>query len=435
MVCKMLILKISLLVIILQINLFAQWFLQQSSTNVELNGVWFADSLNGWACGDSGIILNTTNGGQEWERQNSNVNVKLEDVFFWDAQKGWIVGDSGTIIHTIDGGISWNEQQTNETSLLHHIQFVSPLTGFASGEQSAALETFDGGLNWQPFSEDTGAVSVILYWIQQGLGTIAACDSLYGFHFCTVDGLNWFPVGRVLCPLDICGLRTDIPIHPRNYYWDVGIDGSAYWISIIEDLGVVEFILYGETQDTLDLNAVTLERGVEPLKLWAVGQSGWIINSVDSGLTWQTIQSGITADLYEVFFPMKNRGWAVGDSGVILRYDHPTSVNNSIPNVLPTIIQLSDAYPNPFNPSTKIKYTIPNPPVSSPLVKGRTEEGFVTLKVYDVLGNEIATLVNEEKPAGTYELTWNAVNLPSGVYFYQLKAGDFVETKKMVFLK
>ena len=86
------------------------------------------------------------------------------------------------------------------------------------------------------------------------------------------------------------------------------------------------------------------------------------------------------------------------------------------------------AYPNPFNPSTKIKYQI-------------SELSFVTIKVYDVLGNEIATLINEEKPVGTYEITWYADNLPSGIYFYRLqvyapgRAGNFVETKKMVLMK
>ena len=89
---------------------------------------------------------------------------------------------------------------------------------------------------------------------------------------------------------------------------------------------------------------------------------------------------------------------------------------------LPIEYALKQNYPNPFNPDTKIKYQIP-------------ELSFVILKVYDVLGNEIKTLVNEEKPAGTYELTWNAINLPSGVYFYQLRAGKYVETKKMILLR
>ena len=84
--------------------------------------------------------------------------------------------------------------------------------------------------------------------------------------------------------------------------------------------------------------------------------------------------------------------------------------------------ELLQNYPNPFNPSTKIKFTI-------------AEFGFVSLKVFDVLGNEVATLVNEEKSAGRYEVNFNAVGLSSGIYFYKLQAGSFIETKKMVLLK
>jgi hypothetical protein len=87
-----------------------------------------------------------------------------------------------------------------------------------------------------------------------------------------------------------------------------------------------------------------------------------------------------------------------------------------------TEFELSQNYPNPFNPSTILSYVISHP-------------CSVTLKVYDVLGNELAALVNEEKTPGTYEEKWNAVNLSSGVYFYQLKAGDFISTKKMILLK
>jgi hypothetical protein len=83
---------------------------------------------------------------------------------------------------------------------------------------------------------------------------------------------------------------------------------------------------------------------------------------------------------------------------------------------------LNQNYPNPFNPATTIKYQIP-------------ELSFVTLKVYDVLGNEIATLVNEEKPVGSYDIEFDANALPSGIYFYRLQAGSFIETKKMVLMK
>jgi parallel beta-helix repeat protein len=84
--------------------------------------------------------------------------------------------------------------------------------------------------------------------------------------------------------------------------------------------------------------------------------------------------------------------------------------------------KLEQNYPNPFNPATKIKYHIP-------------KTGFVSLKIYDVLGNEIAALVNEEKPGGDYEINFAAIELPSGIYFYQLKSGPFTETKSMVLIK
>ena len=98
--------------------------------------------------------------------------------------------------------------------------------------------------------------------------------------------------------------------------------------------------------------------------------------------------------------------------------------------------ELHQNYPNPFNPSTKIKFTIPTSPLNpSPYQGEGNRERFITLKVYDVLGNEVATLVNEEKPAGIYEVEFKAAHLSSGIYFYQLKAGSFVETKKMVVMK
>jgi len=94
---------------------------------------------------------------------------------------------------------------------------------------------------------------------------------------------------------------------------------------------------------------------------------------------------------------------------------------------------LEQNYPNPFNPTTKIKYTIPS--VTLSLSKG---DIFVALRVFDILGNEVATLVNENKPAGSYEVEFNVgqtSSLSSGVYYYQLRAGDFVETKKMILLR
>jgi Secretion system C-terminal sorting domain len=90
--------------------------------------------------------------------------------------------------------------------------------------------------------------------------------------------------------------------------------------------------------------------------------------------------------------------------------------------IIPTVYKLNQNYPNPFNPSTTIRYSIP-------------KTSLVTLKVYDVLGREVAALVNEEKPLGTYQVNFDASSLASGIYFYKIQAGSFVETKKMILLK
>jgi hypothetical protein len=84
--------------------------------------------------------------------------------------------------------------------------------------------------------------------------------------------------------------------------------------------------------------------------------------------------------------------------------------------------RLSQNFPNPFNPTTTISYSV-------------KEYSNVLIKVFDILGNEIVTLVNEGKSAGEYQVNWNAADLPSGVYFYQLRARDFLETKKMILLR
>ena len=100
----------------------------------------------------------------------------------------------------------------------------------------------------------------------------------------------------------------------------------------------------------------------------------------------------------------------------------PVDVHDMPINSIPSEYSLFQNYPNPFNPSTTITYQIP-------------QTGFVTLKVYDILGREVATLVNEEKAAGNYEVQFTGNGLTSGIYFYQINAGAYFDTKKMVLLR
>jgi len=108
-----------------------------------------------------------------------------------------------------------------------------------------------------------------------------------------------------------------------------------------------------------------------------------------------------------------------------------TNVEDEKENIVnqPTEFVLEQNYPNPFNPTTKIRYRVPNVTLSE------VEGSRVQIKVFDVLGKEVAALVNEEKPAGKYEVEFDARNLSSGVYFYQLRSGDFIQTNKMILLR
>jgi len=122
--------------------------------------------------------------------------------------------------------------------------------------------------------------------------------------------------------------------------------------------------------------------------------------------------------------PDNNYGWGLINALAAINYS-PTSIDDN-KDVVPKDFALDQNYPNPFNPTTRIRYQVKT-------------AGFVSLKVFNILGNKVATLVNQNKPTGTFEVQFNAeINgrtLPSGVYFYRLTIGDFVSTKKMILAK
>ena len=122
---------------------------------------------------------------------------------------------------------------------------------------------------------------------------------------------------------------------------------------------------------------------------------------------------------------LKVNDQATGDTGMIERYclniiyNAVLAVNNQ---QVPVKYELAQNYPNPFNPITRIKYSVP-------------KQSFVIIKIFDILGREVKTLVNEIRTAGSYEVDFNASYLASGVYFYRMESGDFTDVKKLVLLK
>jgi endonuclease/exonuclease/phosphatase family metal-dependent hydrolase len=236
------------------------------------------------------------------------------------------------------------------------------------------------------------------------------------------DGTGYF-----LDPIDSPGSwhvnETFAPLHTQSTRTtDLGDGGS---IGGLDDR--FDFIL--SSQSILD------EGGIDYVNnsYWAYGNDGIRCCNPDFPIhdpPNQSVSTPIAIDLY----------LASDHLPVIAEFDFGVVSDVEDEQNLLSDFVLYQNYPNPFNPSTKIKFTIPTSPLNpSPYQGEGNRERFVTLLVYDVLGNEIATLVNEEKPAGSYEVEFSRglihQTLTSGVYFYQLRAGGFIETKKMLLLK
>lgn len=164
------------------------------------------------------------------------------------------------------------------------------------------------------------------------------------------------------------------------------------------------------------------ESYVSPNTLFAASEAG-ILKSTDWGATWAAYNNGLpTTRLTSLLLnPYSDTMFVSTEThGVLKVWNYVTGVVES--QILPERFELMQNYPNPFNPATIIRFQIPN-------------SNHVTLKVHDLLGREVATLVNEEKQAGNHEVTWNAAEFASGIYFYQLKAGGYNATRKMFLIR
>jgi hypothetical protein len=163
-----------------------------------------------------------------------------------------------------------------------------------------------------------------------------------------------------------------------------------------------------------------------------VGDNGTIIRSVDNGMTWTPVESNTQNSIMSVNFANTNKGIAVGESSTTLYTNDGgqswSTQNNLRKNMVTPVItgkknfSLNQNYPNPFNPSTTINYNLP-------------VDSKVSLKVYDLIGKEVAGLVNGFQTRGSHSVNFNAKNLTSGIYFYRITAGDYKDVKKMILVK
>ncbi|MBI3005476.1 MAG: T9SS type A sorting domain-containing protein [Ignavibacteriales bacterium] len=150
--------------------------------------------------------------------------------------------------------------------------------------------------------------------------------------------------------------------------------------------------------------------------------AGGVFRSTNNGGNWTAINSGLGYSSVNVVATNSSGYIFAGTSNGVFRSVQSTTSVKEVSSHVPTAFALEQNYPNPFNPSTRIKFQVPS-------------SRFVGLKIYNLLGQEVASLVNEEMKPGSYEVTWDATGFPSGVYFYRLTTDGFLETKKLVLIR
>jgi photosystem II stability/assembly factor-like uncharacterized protein len=364
------------------------WLQVNSGVNTNLTGAFLLNSNSGWIVGDAGVILRTTTGGAVWSPYYSGTIQNLEGVYFLSQSTGFAVGNGGVILKTTNGGESWISKPSGTTNWLNSVSFVGNNTGWASGGNyytsgtGQILKTTDGGENWSAQTIPSVPWLADVYFINSETGWAVG---LNGTIISTVNGGLPLPSAPVLVfPLNNA---INVPVN-TTFRWNQVTNARHYTIQIstvpnfavITDSVTVDTNLYNVPYGKL-LNAITY--------FWRVNGS----NAIGTG-AWSAVWTFSTLP-----------------TGLI-------QISTSVPKEY----KVFDAYPNPFNPSTKISFQLPVVSSSS-------------LKIFDITGKEVATLLNEKLNAGTYTVDWNASEFPSGVYFYRLTAEGYGETKRMTLIK
>ena len=287
------------------ISLYAQneWKSQNSSTTQDLLSVHFPNRLMGWAVGENGTIVHSSNGGNTWAAQSSGLVSPLNDVFFATEKKGWIVGDQGKILFTNNSGSTWTTQASGSGEKLTAVFFADTLKGWIVGTNGAILYTNDAGTSWTPQSSAAIPSSNDLCFVNAAKGWVVANN---GRIIYTNDGgTNWVTQSSGTS-FNLMGVSFTDALNG----WAVGVggtilrtkDGGNTWSSMTS--GTIDALLSVHFTDTLNG--------------YAVGVSGQILKTQDGGTNWQTQNSGLTSNLRHVYFYKSNPGWICGNQGKIL---------------------------------------------------------------------------------------------------------------------
>ena len=375
---------------------------------VYLRDLIIVNEQNLWVVGDNGLILKTTDGGDNW----LDVSFQTEDDFMEIESFGnklWIRTNlTDRILYSEDLGDNWSQIYQFNNDYISNMFYLSDSLGFLTASEWKIFKTSDGGANWTQIDGSYYTAGPI-FFINKSNGWVGGYNGIYAT---TDSGISW-----IFKDMNTYSFYTK-----EIFFLD---QNNGYVVGYGESNDGVWYGLFASTRNNGNSWNEYVQNDFISDVYFSSPDNGWIVSNsnvlytTDRGNSWPPTNANVSE-----FEFTSNKSWGLSEGNKILfsddgwnswkqQYPRPSFVENEVLNNY----SLYQNYPNPFNPTTTIRYRIP-------------ETEFVTLKVYDILGSEVTTIVNEEKLTGNYEVEFDGSNLSSGVYFYQLKAGSLFKQEK-----
>lgn len=391
------------------------------------NDLWcmeFSDDQTGFTVGDNGTIKLTTDGGSTWTAAISGTNNTLKKTAILNNDNIVVVGLGGIIIKTTDFGNTWVAKNSGTTTDLYGVSFSGrdAELGVAVGNNGTILRTTDQGDNWEVISSISFVKGSLYTAVSFASATNGIIVGNKGTILLTMDGgFTWSHATSNVPNVNykfVIMLSEDVAYASgENGTIIKTTDGGSSWVSL-------------NTNSSSTLYRI---RFADDRIAISVGTNGEVLKTTDGGDVWNTETSGTSNNLNCLFVVDENTAYTGGQYGIILKTtDGGTSWYSGLNKVSSKPagndknLKTFTGYPNPSNPVTTIKYYIASASV-------------VTLKIYDIVGREVKTLVSQSQGTGTYSAMFDGSNLPSGVYFGKLtiqsQSGISNQTLKILLVK
>lgn len=378
-------------------------YLTQSNT-----GIWLASEWQGF--GDS--VFFSDDNGKQWQSNgeiNDSLYINISSMVVLDNEdiiaSAW--GENGGIYKSTDRGLSWtsnnNGLRTNDVT-----KIIKSSDSLFAGTYDGVYLSVDEGESWIKLNVEPDSIVDIRDITRSKDGKLFVAD--YDDILRSTDnGTSWDTINS--------GIYT-------NNFLCLIISETDYLYLGTRRGGIYRSSNLGASWDLVKPGWIRNLASTSSGYIIAGDESDGVVLSKDNGESWQQINTGLPNSTFinSVFIDQTDFAYcSVHNFGIYKSISPVVDVNDDIHSKIYSYI-LYQNFPNPFNPTTQIGYSVP-------------EFGFVTLKIYDVLGKEVSVLVGEEKSSGSYVVQFDASKLSSGIYFYQLITKDYVDTKKMILIK